>query len=82
MTSAYDIYCQTLGIPMGTDCAPLLADLYLYTYEYDFLDYFTKSKKLHLAGKFKFTFRYIDDSIIINNKHFNTYVSDIYILLS
>ncbi len=24
-----NIYCQTLGIPMNTDCAPLLADLYL-----------------------------------------------------
>ncbi len=33
-----NIYRQTLGIPMATDCAPVLADLYLYTYEYDFLD--------------------------------------------
>ncbi len=38
----YNIYRQTLGIPMGTDCAPLLADLYLYTYEYDVLDSLTK----------------------------------------
>ncbi len=34
---------------MGTDRAPLLEDLYVYTYEYDFLDSLTKSKKLHLA---------------------------------
>ncbi len=72
-----NIYCQTLGIPRGTDCAPLLADLYLYTYEYDFLDSLTKSKKLHIAKKFDFTFRYIDDIISINNKHFNTHISDI-----
>ncbi len=46
-----NIYCQTLVIPMRPDCAPLLTDLYLYTYEYDFLDSMTKSKKLHLAKK-------------------------------
>ncbi len=33
-----NLYRQTLGIPIGTDCATLLADIYLYTYEYDFLD--------------------------------------------
>ncbi len=73
-----NIYCQTLGIPMGTDCAPLLTDLYLYTYEYDFCDSLTKSKKLHLAKQFHFTFRYIYDLTSINNKHFHTHISDIY----
>ena len=28
------IYLQTIGIPMGTNCAPLLADLYLYNAEF------------------------------------------------
>ena len=27
------IYKQIVGIPMGTNCAPLIADLYLYGYE-------------------------------------------------
>ncbi len=49
-----NIYHQTLGFPMGTDCASLLADRYLYTYEYDFLDSLTKSKKLHRAKKNQF----------------------------
>ena len=26
------VYQQTVGIPMGTNCAPLLADLFLYSY--------------------------------------------------
>ena len=26
---------QSVGIPMGTNCAPLLADLFLYSYEVD-----------------------------------------------
>ena len=28
---------QMVGIPMGTNCAPLLADLFLYSYENEFL---------------------------------------------
>ena len=27
------VFQQTVGIPMGTICAPLLADLFLYYYE-------------------------------------------------
>ena len=29
---------QMVGIPVGTNCAPLLADLFLYSYENEFLD--------------------------------------------
>jgi hypothetical protein len=29
------VFQQTIGIPMGTNCAPLLADLFLYSYEAD-----------------------------------------------
>ena len=29
---------QSIGIPMGTNCAPLLANLYLYYYESLFID--------------------------------------------
>ena len=32
------LFCQMTGIPMGTNCAPLLADLLLYSYENEFLD--------------------------------------------
>ena len=28
------VYHQTVGIPMGTDCAPQLANLFLFHYEY------------------------------------------------
>ena len=28
------VYQQCVGIPMGTDCAPLLANLFLFYYEY------------------------------------------------
>ena len=32
------LYRQIAGIPMGTNCAPLVADLFLYCYERDFMD--------------------------------------------
>ena len=31
------LYRQVVGIPMGTNCAPLNADLFLFCYERDFL---------------------------------------------
>ena len=31
------IYRQIFGIPMGTNCAPLVADLFLFCYERDFM---------------------------------------------
>ena len=33
---------QTVGIPMGTNCAPFLADLFFYSYENEFLDKLVK----------------------------------------
>ena len=30
------LYRQIVGIPMGTNCAPLVADLFLFCYERDF----------------------------------------------
>ena len=31
------LYRQIVGIPMGTNCAPLVADLFLFCYERDFI---------------------------------------------
>ena len=47
------IYCQVIGIPKGTNCAPLLADLFLYSYESDFLDNLIQSGHRRLARSFK-----------------------------
>ena len=48
------VFQQTVGIPMGTNCAPLLADLFLYSYEADFIQGLLKKNEKKLA------FRYID----------------------
>jgi hypothetical protein len=47
---------------MGANCAPLLADLFLYSYEADFIQGLLKKNEKKLARQcFFFTFRDIDD---------------------
>ena len=33
------VFQQIVGIPMGTNCAPLLADIFLYSYEAEFIGF-------------------------------------------
>ena len=63
---------------MGTNCALLLDDLFLYSYKSDFLDNMIRSGHRKLARSFTLYFRYIDDIIVFNNKEFWEYVNDIY----
>jgi hypothetical protein len=63
---------------MGTNCAPLLADLFLYSYESEFLQNFVKDKKIHEVRAFNFTYRYIDDVLSINNPRFAEFLLLIY----
>jgi hypothetical protein len=35
---------QSVGIPMGTNCVPLLADLFLYLYEAEFVQKLLRDK--------------------------------------
>ena len=43
------LFRQMVGIPMGTNCAPLLADLFRYSYENEFLDKLVKEGKRKLS---------------------------------
>ena len=63
---------------MGTSCAPLLADLFLYSYEADFIQGLLKKNEKKLARSFNFTFRYIDDVLSLNNSRFGDFVDRIY----
>ena len=72
------IFRQKIGIPMGTDCAPFIANLYLYACEYAYLDKLTKTD-IKTARKFSNSFRYIDDLLTIdNNNLFLEHVHEIY----
>ena len=63
---------------MGTNCAPLIADLFLYCYERDFMSNLQKSKRFDLIDKFNDTSRYLDDIFTIDNPEFAEYIPDIY----
>ena len=58
---------QTIGIPMGTDCAPFLANLFLFSYEFEFLYARLKAKDFTTLNKFRRCARYIDDLFLVNN---------------
>ena len=72
------LFQQTIGISMGTNCVPSLADLFLCSYENEFLNKLIKEGKRKVARKFNLSYRYIDELISFNNKRFNEFVSDIY----
>ena len=72
------LFQQVVGIPMDTNCAPLLADLFLYSYESEFLQKLVKDKKIHEARAFNFAYRYIDDVLSINNSRFAEFLPLIY----
>jgi hypothetical protein len=72
------VFQQSIGIPMGTNSAPLLADLFLYSYEAEFVQKLLQDNNKKLAVSFNHTFRYIDDVLSINNHNFHKYVHFIY----
>ena len=71
------VYRQCVGIPMGTDCAPLLANLFLFFYEYKYMKGLIKNN-IHMARRFNNTMRYIDDLLVLNNTNFSDAIQDIY----
>ena len=72
------VFQQIVGIPMGTNCAPLLADIFLYSYEAEFIQSLLSAGKKRLASQFNFTYRYIDDVLSINNPDFENYLGQMY----
>ena len=63
---------------MGTNCAPLVADLFLFCYEGDFMMSLSDDKQADVIDVFNTTFRYLDDILNINNVYFDNMVSQIY----
>ena len=49
------VYRQIVGIPMGTNCAPLVADLFLFCYERDFVTSLSDVKQAEIIEAFKST---------------------------
>ena len=63
---------------MGTNCAPLVADLFLVCYEKDFMMSLSNDKQADVIDAFNTTYRYVDDILNIYNVYFDNTVSQIY----
>ena len=55
---------------MGTNCAPLVADLFLFGYEKCFTTSLSDVKQAEIIATFKSTSRYLDDLLNIENPYF------------
>ena len=69
------LYRQVVGIPMGTNCAPLVADLFLFYYERGFMVFLSDDKQADVIDAFNITSRYLDNILNINNVYFDKMVS-------
>ena len=72
------LYRQIVGIPMGTNCAPLVADLFLFCYERDFMLSLSEDNQSDVIEAFNSTYRYLDDLLNIDNNFFESMVSHTY----
>jgi hypothetical protein len=69
---------KTVGIRMGTNCVPLIADLFLYSYEADLIQGLLRKNEKKLARPFNFTFHYIYDVLSLNKFRLGDFVDRIY----
>ena len=63
---------------MGTNDALLVADLFLFCYERDFMMSLSDDKQADVIDAFNNTSRYLDDILNINYVYFDNMVSQIY----
>ena len=64
---------------MGTNCAPLVAGLFLFCYERDFMLSFSDNNQADIVEAVKSTSRYLDNWLKIDNLYFALLVSQIYL---
>ena len=70
------LFRQCIGIiPVGTSCAALFTDLFLYSHE---VERSLKKSNSKLAKSFKFISYFIDDLLNISNARFERFVRQIY----
>ena len=63
---------------MGTNYAPLVADLFLFSYERDFMLSLSDDNQSEFIEAFNSTSRYLDDVLNIDNTFFDNMVNHIY----
>ena len=69
---------QTVGISMGTNCASLLADLFLHSYEADSKGDLIRKYEYRLVRSLIFSCHYADYVLSLNNPNFWDLIHRIY----
>ena len=72
------LYKQIVGIPMGTNTAPLVADLFLFCYERGFRLSLLDNNQTDIIEALNSTSRYLDDLLNVDNPNFEHMVGQIY----
>ena len=73
------LYRQIVGIPMVTNCVLLVAALFLFCYERDFMLSFSDANQSEVIEAFNSTSRYLDDHLLnIDNNFFDSMINQIY----
>ena len=70
------LYRQFVGIPMGTNCTPLVAVLFLFCYERELMLFLSDNNQTDIIEAFNSTSRYLDDLLNIDNPYFEQMVVD------
>ena len=77
------LYREIEGIQMSsTNCAPLIADLFLFCYERYYMLSLSDNNQTDIIEAFNSTSRFLDDLLNIENPYFEQMVGQIYILLN
>ena len=63
---------------MGTNCAPLVADLFLFCHERDFMKDLSNDNQADIIKALNSTSRYLDNLLNIDNPYFEGMVNQIY----
>ena len=71
------LYRQIIGIPMGTNGAPLVADLFLFCYERYFMMSLSNNNQTNIIEPLNSTSRYLDDLLNIDNPYFEHIIGQI-----
>ena len=63
---------------MGTNCAPLIGDLFIFCYEREFMASLSYNKEAEIIQALTLHLKYQNDLLNINNPYFESMVSQMY----
>ena len=73
------LYRQIVGILMGNNCSPIIADLFLFCYERDFMMCLSVDKDAEIIEAFNSMSRYLDGLLNIDKTYFDVLVKQFYL---